>query len=467
MYVKTPIISSALLTMFLLISLQVFAQFGQRQIIDSNNIAITHTVCGDMNNDGLEDIVISQKASANDRISVYYNQGQGNFGPRVPIFTHTGRNSTRAINIGDLNNDGWLDIVFSGQNSDSIVGYVLNNNGTFSGAITLDSFAAPLECKIEDIDNDGDNDIVALGDPQVLHTYYNDGNLSFTKVKHPLIPYATEYYDFDLSDIDADGFSDVIVAGVGLFVFMNDSGTLALDIDRTDSLQAVVGAGLQFLVNLEDLNGDDHNDLVINGNSSLSLLAYQNSGNGYFSPLSTIDPSAIQLKFNGVLVEDVNNDQASVVVAVHPYASNRIVCYFNDGTGTFTQAQIVHIGSFAAGDVCTTVALADLDMDGQKDLVWSYKLSVHKNTTPTSTTSIEKPKVQWSFYPNPVKDVLHIRSERLISKVQVFDLKGQEIFSNKGNLHNPTVDCSSLEAGIYMLSVTMEHEVVTEKFSVQ
>ncbi|HBH06943.1 MAG TPA: hypothetical protein DDX92_10130 [Flavobacteriales bacterium] len=445
--------------------LQAFSQFGPREIIDSNIIATTYTLCADMNNDNLNDIVVSQKANSNARVSVYYNLGQGNFGSRTPILTPSFLNQTFCFDVGDLNNDGWNDIVLTGNQADSVVGYAINNNGSFSNLQILDTFLSPAQCKIVDIDKDGDNDIVATGDAQDLFTYYNDGNLSFTKVEHPSIPYATEFYDFALADINQDGFEDVIIGGVGLQVFMNNSGTLQLDTFRTDSLNKIVPIGLKFVVLLKDLDGDGLNDLIECNHSNFSLTAYKNNGNGFFSFLSIIDSSAVQLQFNGVFLADIDGDSFEDLLAVQPNSANRVICYFNDGSGSFPTSEIIHQGDYAAGDACTTVHAANLDQDSLVDLVWTYKLSVHKNVM-LSNDFIEEQNTTLSVYPNPTNDRIQLLSDKAIKQVQILDLSGKEVFREKVGSNSYSFNSSRLAHGTYIITALVEDNLISRRLVV-
>ncbi len=66
-------------------------------------------------------------------------------------------------------------------------------------------------------------------------------------------------------------------------------------------------------------------------------------------------------------------------------------------------------------------------------------------------------------YPNPVKDVLNLSYKAAISNVKVINLLGQEVVNAKANTNDVQVDMSALNAGIYIVNVTVDDTVHTIK----
>ena len=66
-------------------------------------------------------------------------------------------------------------------------------------------------------------------------------------------------------------------------------------------------------------------------------------------------------------------------------------------------------------------------------------------------------------YPNPVKDVLNLSYKTAISNVKVINLLGQEVVNAKANTNDVQVDMSSLNAGVYIVNVTVGDTVHTIK----
>lgn len=69
----------------------------------------------------------------------------------------------------------------------------------------------------------------------------------------------------------------------------------------------------------------------------------------------------------------------------------------------------------------------------------------------------------FSFYPNPVKDVLHLSHDKDISDVAVFNLVGQQVMVKTVNANSVQIDMSDLAAGSYLVKVTSDNQIKTIK----
>ena len=61
----------------------------------------------------------------------------------------------------------------------------------------------------------------------------------------------------------------------------------------------------------------------------------------------------------------------------------------------------------------------------------------------------------FAYYPNPVKDVLNIKSQKEVKSVEVFNLTEQKVVLSTKVL-NGQINVSSLTTGTYVFRVTME-----------
>ncbi len=66
------------------------------------------------------------------------------------------------------------------------------------------------------------------------------------------------------------------------------------------------------------------------------------------------------------------------------------------------------------------------------------------------------------LYPNPVKDILHIKCDNM-QQYDVFSLDGKLIKSLQRNNNEAVIDFSDLERGIYMVRITSDKGIVTRK----
>ena len=58
-------------------------------------------------------------------------------------------------------------------------------------------------------------------------------------------------------------------------------------------------------------------------------------------------------------------------------------------------------------------------------------------------------------YPNPVKDMLEIRSIESVDKISVYDVVGKLVLSNTPTVVSQNMDMSSLPSGIYLIQITI------------
>ena len=133
-------------------------------LIDAGNTPFG-VATGDINKDGNLDLAvvnaptISGGKSGRDGLTILLGDGKGNFSilPGSPF--ETGLGPTRCA-IGDLNNDGFNDIAISNYKSNFISVYYMNKNGVQS-LVQLPIGKHSDGIAIFDIDKDGKQDIIA------------------------------------------------------------------------------------------------------------------------------------------------------------------------------------------------------------------------------------------------------------------------------------------------------------------
>jgi len=69
----------------------------------------------------------------------------------------------------------------------------------------------------------------------------------------------------------------------------------------------------------------------------------------------------------------------------------------------------------------------------------------------------------FSVYPNPVQDVLNIRSANSVDAIQVYDVLGKLVLSSTPDAISPSIDMSSLNSGAYLVQVTIDGASKTVK----
>lgn len=169
----------------------------------------------DINNDGLTDVVAMGLRTPS--VGVLTQTAAGTFNP--PSYYSAGVNIlTNGLAVGDINGDGLNDVVVTdGGNSPgaSIHVFPQNTLGTLDPAVNYISYDCPESVEIADITGDGRKDIMTLhGGWNAMGFYQQSANGSLQAETRFTIPYASHYNPHGLAvgDINGDGRSDVVIA---------------------------------------------------------------------------------------------------------------------------------------------------------------------------------------------------------------------------------------------------------------
>lgn len=178
-------------------------------VILKPNINYDETIieAADFNNDGLTDILIQIKIPfENDQVIIRFNLGNNQFGQ--PIVIHNKYDYTD-ISVGDIDNDGDIDIAAILEFEDIPIVILFNQNGTFTERELKHKFEiSRTTIKLHDLDGDNDLDIITSGifDDIILlqnvNNYTNENTV--IKIKQFDIIY------FNISDLNNDNKIDIV-----------------------------------------------------------------------------------------------------------------------------------------------------------------------------------------------------------------------------------------------------------------
>jgi hypothetical protein len=287
-----------------------------------------------------------------------------------------------ALAIGDVDGDGDLDVVAPRANVNG--GFVLIRNeggGRFGAPVTYAGTGDAAGIVLADFNADGRLD-VALTDSDAVSTgntvsiYFGNGTSSTFAARQPISLGSGAVVPVGIvaADFDGDGDADLAVAGYGyvgsgssvILLRNNGNGTFAAPVSFPS------GAGPYDLA-VGDVTGDGRPDLVIgHENYRVTVLANDAAG-GFAAPVTyTVGGTYAGPLFPSVALGDVDRDGDLDVL----YGNTRtwdgnltghIVQLRNDGTGALTRAADIPLVWYSAGPA--DLATADLNGDGAVDII--------------------------------------------------------------------------------------------------
>lgn len=333
---------------------------------------------GDLTGDGYPDVVTANYDPGT--IGLLINQRDGTF---VPGPFYTLPSVPLAVALGDINNDGYLDIATANIGGTSASVLLNQHNGTFAPASTyqVGSYSFPRGVALGDLNKDGYLDLVTANNGSgTAGVLLNQRDGTFA----PVTDYPTGFgnpQNVALSDVNHDGYLDVIMANYASnFPSLggNTAGVLLNRQDGTFEPVQLYEAGIgPFGLGVVDVDSDGHPDLVFsNTNSEVSVL--RNRQDGTFAP-PTIYPTG-PLNFPQCLaIADFNGDNFPDVVTAGGKGTADVLR--NQQDGTFAPVQ-TYLGT---GNRGFGVAVHDVNLDNKPDILVtdfaSNSLGVLLNTT--------------------------------------------------------------------------------------
>ncbi|PKO99385.1 MAG: hypothetical protein CVU03_01915 [Bacteroidetes bacterium HGW-Bacteroidetes-2] len=423
--------------------------FGPEQLITDAFDSPNSFILGDIDGDMLPDIVVGF-VGINPIVAWSKNLGGNSFGD----FQQIGVAETRNISLADLDGDGDLDV---------LVPYVfvhkfawfenLDGLGTFgTGRVVDTNTSGAYELIGGDIDGDGDVDLIGAIDLSGSVVWYE--NLDGLGTFGP-----RTYITFTLNgcrsivaqDMDNDGDLDVIAATGGnktVVWFENQDGFG----NFSDELivEGEIGTSVSD-IKVIDIDGDGDMDiLAVSGVQK--IYWYENlDGQGAFG----IKQLIVEDIYCGDLFStDLDNDGDNDVLyynspSVNIENSELIWSENIDGLGTFGPKQIIgqnHINlrfSYAS----------DIDNDGDQDVFTcsnvTDKIVWYENLTILGVTDIDTLDIK--IYPNPVNEVLVIKSPIPIQRVCVFTILGSKLLEVTENFNE--ISMTGLPSGLLLVEI--------------
>lgn len=432
-----------------------------------------------------------------------------------------------AIASGDIDNDGDIDIFLMGKNGNSLHASLYTNDGIGNFTLVTGTSFVGLEfgkATFADIDNDGDLDLLYTGrntQPQSFaKLYLNGGSGNFTLVSNtPLEP--SQSGDIAFEDIDNDGDLDVMMVGYdqqdnGFTKLYQNNGSGSFTALTSSTFEPAKGGSIAFL----DYDNDGDKDVIVSGknnNDTILTKLYSNNGTGLFSVVPNTSLPGIEMGDIGVADTD-NDGDLDILLCGQSYGFNNLTqLYLNNGGGSFSLLSNTNfsqtflsnaefadfdndgdpdilitgsiIGSLFAGDIfentgsnnfifadtlnpmyLTSAAIEDFDGDNDLDIIM---LGINFTSSPVKTrtfinnlNSVSVLEVEHNsnmiIYPNPIDNVINITSnQNLFKEIAIFSLTGSLIYKTDPRSNKFEWNMDNYQNGTYILRIQDENNNIT------
>lgn len=276
---------------------------------------------------------------------------------------------------GDLNNDGFIDLLATNYNDDSVslLEQSQDNGGFFLPGRVVTVARRPDGCVLADINGDGLSDIVTTGSylAILLNTLGSPGNFSVAST----INTSTYLPSIGAGDIDGDGRVDLVTTDITngtVLVLLQDAAPAPRG--SYSSVTAYFAGDQPIDVELADVDGDLKLDLVVANlgapsdpdTASVAILIQNHDplARGEFLPAVAYTTDA---RSQDVAVGDLNNDRLLDIAVAN-------AGHLNDTGSISILLQGSTPGVFLGADNITGInqplalAIGDLNDDGFNDI---------------------------------------------------------------------------------------------------
>ncbi len=329
--------------------------------LDTAGDAIAGGTLVDFDRDGKLDLAVAIRNR--DTLRVYLGDGTGRLSTTPGLSLAVGK-APVDVAAGDLDRDGWLDLVTANSADGTLsVGQSSTKGTELKAAGTVAAGTVPTRVALVDLDHDGLLDLSALDEAGRLDSFLGQKTAPFfDPLDYPTALPGTPR-GLAVGPFSADGRDDLATAVIDrntAVVIENQSGMPCARSSFAAAPRSYPAGDGPAASAAGDLDHDGRADLVVVSANDKTLRVLQNVGGG-FGGASVV---TLPLAPRGVAVADMNADgNLDAVVTLGAPGSGIVQVYLGDGGGSLALAS-----SQAAGNNLAGVVVGDVNGDGAPDV---------------------------------------------------------------------------------------------------
>ncbi|MDB9961465.1 FG-GAP-like repeat-containing protein [Oceanihabitans sp.] len=434
--------------------------------ISTENMSSYGASWGDYNNDGFLDVFISNRTpSINNKL--YKNNGDGTF---VDVSIEAGidplGHGSFCAAFLDINNDGYQDIYISNDKPiNPNILYKNNGDNTFtdiSVSSGTDVAIDAMTVTVGDFNNDSWFDIYITNGPAGNVLFRNNGDETFTDVANlsgtifNSVSWGASFMDAD-NDMDLDLYvcgefdeNETNFLNAAFYVNSNDETFIlsneSFPGDNRASYSSAIG----------DVNNDGYSELVVTNSFDQDLFFWKNN--------SSMNNNWLRLHLEGT---QSNRDGIGSTIEI---SANGVKQYAYTHCGEGYLSQNSGTKSFGLGSNTTIDYIKVTWLSGIVDIMYDVNANqfinlVEGSNPELSVTEFDIENI--SIYPNPANNYLYINTHDFIdnttSNAEIFSILGQRQ-SVDYDENSKQFDVSKLRNGMYFLKLTIDNSQFIYKF---
>ena len=392
----------------------------------STNITVYKDRNHDINGDGYSDLVTTSRAAAPGIVYIFHSSGINGItatSTNVANTVITGEGASTFgdfLVTGDINGDGFADLVVSDTGFSSNLGkvYIFYSSGN-NGITTTLASAAPKTLlgtnsyfgyglDLGDVNGDGYADLAVnntIGTTGAVYVFHSGASgitaSNLAGANTTIAGVGTDDISIFVSmgDYNGDGFTDLSVSSNTapvtnrgrVFIFHSSGPNGIIAVNTTSAVATITGAAnndvLGYSMTSGDINGDGYADLVVGGDQYTSgtpigkVSVFLSNGSSGIN----VTPSAV---YNGensgarlggfVWIMDVNGDGFKDVLMASAYfngGQGKMYIFHSSKTGVpaipLLSANQIVLGEPGSGRFAAGISGSDINGDGYGDIICS------------------------------------------------------------------------------------------------